>query len=317
MIFYISTILLFSSAQGACTESDVSIWRENQVFSDNVAKFALRNLGQAKGTVAKLMQEYNALSLSCAQCFGATVACGTSKCWRHCWRGPTSEACVECSETNCRADFIACSGLTDEIDWALPPTGVKRTVIATTVAEPEEVASTVAEPEEVPTTVAEPVKRKRLVYRLDIGPRDISNPVFPDFGEDDDADDDTESSTGDESGSDSDESHFEEEIGLEDDSLTLIEEDIDSDYDDFSHDINGMHFGIEDDMEEENDIEGGSPIHEEFGSQTGSNFAAIGRIDHGDHPAGRLLEASELSDWVLWDEEENFVDDFYMVDNQV
>ena len=129
-----------------CTTDDLSVWRGNQEFSDNVAKFALSSFGRCAATVSKIILAYPTLSLACANCFGETVACGTRNCWMACIVDPFAERCIECSARNCRGDFLKCSGFFNEADWPLPPSATGKVIASSTTVDPSitaDVASTI------------------------------------------------------------------------------------------------------------------------------------------------------------------------------
>ncbi|VWU50187.1 conserved protein, unknown function [Hepatocystis sp. ex Piliocolobus tephrosceles] len=122
----------FDGIGGCTSESDVSIIYGNFQKkttdpnglspSNNFYKILLKcssdNYGSGDSTMKcvedELKEKNLKLSDTCSDCFKRSVECGKSKCWFKCIFGsPCSSSCYSCATSNCDADFLRCSGLTN------------------------------------------------------------------------------------------------------------------------------------------------------------------------------------------------------------
>jgi hypothetical protein len=55
------------------------------------------------------MKMKSGLSDGCSKCWGDVIACASKNCSAQCAM-PMDAACQDCSNTNCNAAFMACSG---------------------------------------------------------------------------------------------------------------------------------------------------------------------------------------------------------------
>jgi len=94
---------------GAClNSSDMAVMQDTSVQS-LAFQCAITCVGEPSCTQTCILGGAS-LSVACAQCVSSLSKCVIDKCLMSCIE-PTSEPCIECTQSQCGAEFLTCSGV--------------------------------------------------------------------------------------------------------------------------------------------------------------------------------------------------------------
>jgi hypothetical protein len=99
------------SGDGACTNDADRAVLDAPAFEESQRNCARMCLGLEASCSIDCLAKNTTLSAGCATCNGNQLSCAMTHCVGDCAAGFMSASCMPCLETNCGADYHACSGL--------------------------------------------------------------------------------------------------------------------------------------------------------------------------------------------------------------
>jgi hypothetical protein len=105
--------------QGPCNNSnDLGVFKVTRGSFHNILQDCAKSCWGQTACTGSCLSNKLSLSGGCANCFGKAVNCAIIQCWDKCIFAPGGQACIECSNNNCRDDLITCTGVDGAV---LPP----------------------------------------------------------------------------------------------------------------------------------------------------------------------------------------------------
>jgi hypothetical protein len=97
-----------------CSCNDKTIIQQNlSAFVQNFESCGKTSMGDKQSGANCLVEKYSqALSTSCADCFGDYYSCAKNSCWKQCIFNPSGEDCKNCTIQYCGDNLLRCTQFT-------------------------------------------------------------------------------------------------------------------------------------------------------------------------------------------------------------
>lgn len=110
---------IFRSVASVCTESDKSLWYQNEEFTKEYLSIAQFSGGIKTLARSKFKDRFSLMSEECRECHVNMIACGARHCLTKCGK-PKSEDCHSCVTRYCMEPYMECLGYRNIDDLPIP-----------------------------------------------------------------------------------------------------------------------------------------------------------------------------------------------------